>query len=399
MLCSLLCEQTAVSTSQTTASACAVRDRWLAGVAVGNAIDAPNPRNVSQDLAALLSQSSRPLIWLDGADVNTTRAAVALTAAAQGAIHVGANSGDKIAHQVLKSDRWLGTTLGEIHSRSDVVLTVGNTLLSEMPRVVSQVICPDHRRRPNWMHISEHQCASDIQPDIWIDWPRDRWYASLTAALMELNETGGAIALPEHVETLVGRLTKAKYATILWNTNEFVEGVEELVVRRLASMARLLSEQTRVSLLGLQQSPGHITASETLLWLTGCASSALFSDGDWTSYDEGVGFDLEQWQDRFDTIVVVRSVPSPIPLPQLPNATYLVCHDRQLRAGEKNTRGAQHYSVCQAGVEKRAALFRGDAAVVLNTGQSQTTALPSAEDVLLESAALLRPQNGVPHAD
>ncbi len=305
-------------------------------------------------MSRLFVGGRRTLIWVDGADVQTMRAAVALARAAKCTIHVGQSTATQVAHRILTSQGWLGTSLAEVASHADLIVTLGGGLRSEAPRLIERFIAPAQSERgAQWYEISDRagsqpgvpvgqDCArasqtqqASQQPTQIIAWPRESWYQKLTEVLWGLQAGSPGAKLPQpaladDVRGFVARLQQAKLTTWLWDVEEFCDDVDELTLQRLLGISRCLSQTARCSLLALDANVGRVTAQETLLWLTGFSDTVRF-DGQRWFHPSGLHCQqLHDWESRFDSIVVVRSLPSLAPLPNLSAQHYLVPSGSQL---------------------------------------------------------------------
>ena len=106
------------------------------------------------------------LIWLDSCDVQTTRAAVATAQRTGATIHVGQSPGSVAVKSAMFGGAWFGTTLAEVPARAELIVTVGDGLLSEAPLLADRFFKTPERSTaprstaPHWIHISAHEQSS-----------------------------------------------------------------------------------------------------------------------------------------------------------------------------------------------------------------------------------------------
>ena len=120
-LCGLLC-----SLDQPTqwgdVRTCSRRSAWMAPVPTSRAQPRdseppPSASSLADSIHRLLSHAQRSLIWLDGADVNTTRAAVELARVSGATVYVPATTGQAIVQRVMCRDGWYGTSLADMRAQ------------------------------------------------------------------------------------------------------------------------------------------------------------------------------------------------------------------------------------------------------------------------------------------
>ncbi|MEZ6079198.1 MAG: hypothetical protein R3C56_27070 [Pirellulaceae bacterium] len=54
-----------------------------------------------------------------------TRSAVSLAQAVRGTVHIGQSSGSAATHRVLADQGWLGSSLAEVATHADLIVTLG----------------------------------------------------------------------------------------------------------------------------------------------------------------------------------------------------------------------------------------------------------------------------------
>ncbi len=430
-LCGLLCSLDGAATESAklqsenlatliripTVQDCHRRNQWLACSSERNAVDrfAKADNGVSDNLsaqvatlAALFKPAHRALLWIDGADVNTTRSVVSLAQAIRGTVHIGQSSGAAAAHRVLANQGWVGSSLAEVASHADLIITLGGGLRSEAPLLAQRFFKPALAGgRAEWFHIDAHRDAylppasgahtDENQPNYTAVWPREMWYKQLTHILLalqpesqpeaQLGARQGATK-DESVAALVSKLQRAKNTVWLWDAEEFHDAVDELCISRLLAISRLLMLSARCSLLGLDAQVGRVTAQETLLWLTGCSGTADFDGQRWSQPQSLDHNTLEEWQHVFDSILVVRSVPSPHPLPNLTAGHFLVAEQSLLPDRVATSRLTR---VATVGIDCDGHLMRGDRATMMYCAASESASLQDkqAQSRLPTAAALL----------
>lgn len=380
-LCGLMCDLDSPITSH-----CDRRNRWNANVPQRGR-DASRS-TLSQQLSRI-KLNADTLIWLDACDVQTTRAAIQLARRAGLTIHVGQSTGAHATKRVMASEGWFGTTLAEISARSELIVSLGDGVRRESP-LLAERFFQSHSRtaQPVWLHISEHatprtpaseaaQVTQANEPQQIIHWPREKWFDNLSQVALSLLQSSSieSRAPDATVPALSAQLLAAKQTVWVWDIDDLHFQSDELIVRRMLSIAKTLNEQMRCGLLPLDMNLGRVTAEETLLWMTGCPTTATWSGSHWYRSPRFADFTLEQWTATFSSIIVVSSLDSDRSLPNLPAdltiQTAPASQDHEIQ-------------VAAVGRDCPGHLFRGDRGAVLFADATSTSELPTAAEVLTQ---------------
>lgn len=375
-LCGLMCD-----TAADLPNGCARRECWLATLP-------HRKREFQADDGALerfgrIQLNDRTLIWLDACDVQTTRAAVQLARSIGGTIHVGQSTGAHAVKSVMASDGWFGTTLSEVAARAEMIVTLGDGLSSEAPLLGDRFFRSTTRdTQPYWLHISPHAQGNASQasgegnraaPDEYIHWPREQWFERLSQLAMGLLPAMQNVSLAE--ADLARRLQAVKQSVWMWDVDDLHFQVDELLIRRLLSIARTLNEQARCALLPLELNVGRVTAEETLLWLTGCPTTATWMGDHWYRSPHYSAYSLEQWSDAFSSILLVSTLASDRTLPNLRTSMTL-----QTQPASQ----PHEIQVAAVGLDTSGHLFRGDRGAVHFLQATSPSGLPAAASLLTQ---------------
>jgi hypothetical protein len=391
-LCGLLCslETDSPTASATDGLACSRRRDWLSRP---SCVDPSGSRQWQADLgriAELFSPDRSTLIWLESADVATVRAAVAVAQASRTTVHVGSSTGAELIQRVMTSEGWLGATLAEVVSHADTIVTLGAGIVREAPLLSERFLQPAVAAgRARWTHITtDSQAAAELGASHTLTWPRAEWYARLTELLWSMQPNGSISRLTGDLAALRAGLQQSQYSVWLWEMDEFCDAVDELIVRRLLGISRRLSVDRRCSLLCLDSNVGRVTALETLLWLTGCHATARYTGDHWMCEPNMVEATLNDWQDRFDSILMIRSLPGLSPLPNLTAAHYLIPAGTPAWDSIDTTRLTR---VAAVSVDSAGHVFRGDRAttVLCTAGDKESRELPHPTEDVFDSASSL----------
>ncbi len=306
--------------------ACARLHNWLnrqdARGQQSPAVTPAEARTLLESSAQQLTSARRPLIWLESTDVHTARSAVQLATATGATLHVAQSPGAEITAAVLNSDGWLGTTLAEVGSTAALVIHVGKQHLRASPMLELRFA------NPQAQHLFLDDCPDSWNSDeqlrdatLQLNWSKDQWLDGLSRTLLVLSDQSTALEreadqIDRDAGLLAEMLLGSHYTVILWSEDELADELDMLCVRRLLELSRYVSRTNRCSLLALSQDPGRVTAKDTVLWLTNHTGPMRYSGQGWIK--EWLPHEsLQQWQQAFDWIMAIRTLPSDRPLPEL----------------------------------------------------------------------------------
>ncbi len=339
-----------------------------------------------QEQLAALQLGSRTLIWLEGCDVRAARGAVKLAEKLGCTVHVGESNGSRSLKSVMASEGWLGTTLSEVSARTELVLTLGDGIIREAPLIAARFFRSVTRTsQPYWLHLSPTRIVAAIRgnvatPNEIVHVPRADWFNWLTELAMCLQadraapDSAPTVGLTgESVKLVANRLRATEHSVWLWDNDELHEGTDELIIRRLLTLARQLSETRRCALLPLDSNVGRVTADETLLWLTGCSNTASYVAGQWLTQPRYSGYTLADWEASFDAIILVSNLPTMKSLPNL---------RADLLMQTQSLNEPYALQVAAVGVTDSGHLFRGDRGTVHYFPALQRGVAPTAASVL-----------------
>ena len=252
------------------------------------------------------------------------------------------------------------------------MITLGDSILSEAPLLADRFL---HRAgaaagevvQLEWMHIGSPSSTPPKGCSQVIELGRTAWYAELTDLLLALRSGQASLLENSPLTPLYAKLQTARYAVWLWETDEFVDSIDELTVRRLAALARWQTEQARGSLLCLESNLGRVTAEETLLWLTGCKTTARWDGAQWHSPPSLREYSMDDWRQAFAARLILRSVPTVEPLPDLDASMLIVPAGQALTASAGDRRVVR---VPAVGESSCGLLFRGDRGTVATVKQA-----------------------------
>ncbi len=278
------------------------------------------------DIAKRDSQTR--LIWVDSADVESMRSILRYCELSKSTIHVGQCTGKEVTSRVMSSEGWLGTTLSETRTNCDMIIALGQTLLSSMPRLVELLSSADGPKR--WIQLGPQSLlgsAAETEHEH-VPVENDAQLYRLLTSMLELH-AGMAVEPQRGAAWLLDAINSAEKVAIVLDVADVVNDTTETCLRRLTQLARAFGDASKVSLLCLDSKPGRVTAEETLRWLTGHSPTARAAFVSQPTCESQPGIhkrwhapeptpkSLEDWREKFDFVCTVRTIPADEPLPNL----------------------------------------------------------------------------------
>jgi hypothetical protein len=429
-LCGLLCAQTSTASSWAL-NDCSIYRHWTRTTKSSSL--RPDLNRLAQaapeQIRRLLAGAQHPLIWLDTADVLTTRAAVELAGKYAATVHIPQSIGQMSLRRVMANDGWFGTTLAEMAEQSHLVITLGSRWAERIPLLAHRWLSSATGSGRQWWTVhpaGEPFPSSSIPADCTehlrrLDWPRREWYSRFTQVNQRVAEisgcsSGGYRAPASVIESvranvndslesetaarsrpiaeiaqLADAIAASPSTTLLWEVSELDEAEDQQLIYRLFQLSQSRSEKAICNLLAIDSEVGRETARATLLWLTGCTGTAQPTGSGWRRPEFVEHFSWSQWQQAFDFILLIRALPSPDPLPQL-QSTITLCESPEVANPDL------HHGlipIAASGMQSEAFLLRGDhgstlfskgLAGGLKTGEP--SARPSANQLLRQACWL-----------
>lgn len=343
------------------------------------------------DAILSFAKSPNPLIWVDSADVGSMREIVRFAEACEASVHVGQTTGTKIQKRVAATEGWFGASLNEAACHADLVVTFGDSLLTDLPQL-DTLLRQRNDRQSHWCHLGSQPISS---ADSNVTIPRSGWYRSLTELL--LTEVDPSVALNAQLTELHKLINGCRYGVIVWHADEFLDELEELVLRRLTELTRRVSQRSRLALVCVDSNPGRITAQETMLWATGHTPSTTFRSGVWQHRNDLDSFSLHDFEREFSSILMLRTCCTGTPLPEL-SCELALLPENELQFAPMAARNA--VAIAAVGEQVPGLLFRGDHALVLNCDvDCEDTAghVPTIQALLTDAVQRISPPSDQEH--
>jgi hypothetical protein len=402
-LCSLLCSEAAPKL-ESFITKCPRWVQWMhAKPAYGISQEAcESLEHLATQVHHLLADSQRSLIWLEGADVLTTRLVVNLAMLHNSVIHIPSTVGHEHVRRVKAFDGWLGTTLAEMAEHSQLIVTLGEQWIHRLPLLARRWISPKpFQSNRQWWNIcsdasAENSPNHDREPSRepscatnrecrQVVWPRESWHHRLTMLHQTIQAanlvTSGRLTTKDP-DPLFQAFLNSPHTTIIWEESEFNCPADEVLVHRLLQISQAASKHTVCNLLVLDSDVGRETARSTLMWLTGCQSSAQFDGRQWHTPHYAEYFNLHDWQESFDGCLLIRTTASIEP-PSNIQAQVALCSSPTDIANELYNEVIQ---VATSGMEAEAFLMRGDHGMTIFSEGSANDYQPTGSNDLIRGA-------------
>lgn len=380
--CPLLCDDRPAS-----APGCSLAEAGLQACRLPAGTACPPPRidgqpaTLESALAAAaqrLARSRQPLVGGWGTDVAGARALTTL-AELSGA-NCDAAAGEPLS-QSLRAQQDRGgysTTLAEVREHADLIVVLGNRLLSRAPRLLERVL--DGRTPPPQI---VHLDAPGELPDTLV-----RLHLLVAGKSPAAAE---ALAYPA-LATLAAQLKAARYAVLVWEPSKLGSHAA-LCIERLMQLIQRLNQTTRAAALPIGGADGAMTAQYVHAWRTGLplrsrhgprglehdplrfGAQRLLADG---------AVDLLLWVASFPG-QVAGGVPAAAGLPRI------VLGLPALAAQLGDERHTVFIPVATPGVHTDGHLFRADGVVLMPLHALQDDGLPAVAAVVAALTQVLAP--------
>jgi formylmethanofuran dehydrogenase subunit B len=236
--------------------------------------------------AAILGQSSQPLIAGLGTEVQGMRAVMNLAERANATLDHMNSNGFMRNIQVVQNSGWMTTTLTEVRNRVDLLVAVGTDIVSIFPRFFERVVWNEETmfgqdtstRKIVYLGGRGMDTSAGIAPDgrkpdaLPCDQERiPEVIAALRALVsgkkLHASEVAG-IAMGD-LEKLAERLKAAQYGVIAWAAATLDFPHAELTVQNITEMVKSLNKTTRCSGLPLGGIEGDMSANQVSAWISG----------------------------------------------------------------------------------------------------------------------------------
>lgn len=272
------------------------------------------------EAARRLAGARRPVIGGLGADVQATRAALAL------ADRLGARVTHRnqfVAQRNLFAVQGRGaltTTLAEVKNRAELVLVVGGDVTSNFPRLLERVFAPAPvfadaaaRRLVLLGAAVPQRVPAGVAVERLETGDLDLFDAVAVLRACVLNQPVAARGpATDAMAAFAQRMRDCRYGAVVWAAADLPAAGGDLLVEQLHQLTIDLNRATRWAALPLGGNDGDLSANAVATWQTGFPLPIEFANG-------RVGYDPHPDYADADLLVWISALPG-VGAPQLPGA-------------------------------------------------------------------------------
>ena len=292
--CTCLCDDLTISIEPGNVefkNACEIGKRWFERPVphLTNLIDEQPAKlqNAISSAVQLLSQSTAPLICGIGHLTTQAQQNVWQLADRLGAtIDTTMTNESRASQFALQRSGSYTATLGEVASRSDLVLYWFCDPESTHPRHLERYGKPNDDKKRFVIVIDDHQSATAGQADLFIELP----CAAAAAALATIHGMLRGFSMDEQTiqeatgqrvdcwENIVSRLTAANYGSVFYGYTTSDSRFDQ-VSDSLVALVSDLNNQARFVMLGMRNDSNAQSAENVLAWSSGFTSAVSYQRG------------------------------------------------------------------------------------------------------------------------
>ncbi len=322
-----------------------------------------------RDWATRIKAAKAPAVLLGDVDVRSAQAAMAVADAINARVILDQSEQATRIQRTLARQGQVTCTFGELRSRADLVVMIGDDWADAAPRLKERFLPVDGQflSQPREIIIVEPQSVNDLT----------QMLAAVRQALRQSDATLSIQTLAPTDQAIASQLIAAcrTHATSAWLWRDAALGeTPELPLQELLRLVEALNMEGRSFSLRMTDRPGLVTATDVCVWQTGLAPPLQF-----TSRGPEA---LEQYAlTDFDLVIAVS------PLGTLHHiAPDFVSSDRHLCVVPVACHGEYDQAIYVAvpGLHHPAHLQRGDGAMMQRIVGAASQSLPSASDVLTQ---------------
>ena len=349
--------------------------------------------------ARLLGQSGQPLIAGLSADIEGTRAAIALAERTGGVIEHRHSAGILRDLDCLRETGVMLVTPGEARVRADVVLLVGDGLTEGWPGLAERLLRPparpegvDVKRRIIWLAPKADATIPGFDGDIEIVAAGRGSTLAANLAALRARIKGRPVAQPRiplpALDALAGALKGARFGVAVWTA----ASLAALEIEMINGLVRDLNETTRFSTLPLAPGDNGAGVLAACGWIIGFPMRTGFGAG--APVHDPWRFDAERLVASGETDCVLWISAFGGAPPAWLNAANVIalCEPTAQFAKKPNVRIA----IGRPGVDHDSVLHSPDAGTLVAVTASAQSATPSVAEVLQRIGACLAETHAPP---
>ena len=240
----------------------------------------------------LINKSNETLILNASSDVNICREILSSASKINGIVdHI--NSSTFLKNIGLYQRRgYMTTTLTEIKNKSDIIILFSNNILRTYPRLMEIVLAPKNSFSINPKNkrifvIGDKEnnikgCTLKDSRITFIDF-NNKNIPSLIKSIT--NKKNDSQLSDKDFDTLLKKISKSKYLSILWSTSELIKYNEcDQIIHTISEYIVSLNEISRAACLSMSGNDGDISSVQATAWISGYPTRVKFT-GSYFEFD------------------------------------------------------------------------------------------------------------------
>jgi len=240
----------------------------------------------------LINKSNETLILNASSDVNICREILSSASKINGIVdHI--NSSTFLKNIGLYQRRgYMTTTLTEIKNKSDIIILFSNNILRTYPRLMEIVLAPKNSFSINPKNkrifvIGDKEnnikgCTLKDSRITFIDF-NNKNIPSLIKSIT--NKKNDSQLSDKDFDTLLKKISKSKYLSMLWSTSELIKYNEcDQIIHTISEYIVSLNEISRAACLSMSGNDGDISSVQATAWISGYPTRVKFT-GSYFEFD------------------------------------------------------------------------------------------------------------------
>ena len=344
--------------------------------------------------AQLIRNAKSPLIAGLHTDVAGARSALAL-ADRIGAVIVKENSrSHRLVSSRLQTYGGYLTTLTEVNNRADLIILIGNKLLSQFPRLLERTELKSNNefrfisnRKFAWIGNCSSTCLAHFnEQPLQIRCELNQVGQILSLLRANFEDRRNSVLTPESfpgksMKRLVTLIGSAQYSVLLWSTEEFNFSLGDLAVDSIFRLIDSINLERRCAGMPLSLSAATTTVNQVATWQCGKPLPLNFRSGSPEVHMTEYAYDSKQNPEDADLVIWVGGLEKSVP--KFETSAKLI-YISTVNPGSSNV----FIPVGVPGIHHNTHLFRTDSVVSLFqktlTQKMKTSSAKVIDDILSE---------------
>ena len=336
----------------------------------------------------LINKSNETLILNASSDVNICREILSSASKINGIVdHI--NSSTFLKNIGLYQRRgYMTTTLTEIKNKSDVIILFSNNILRSYPRLMEIVLAPKNSFSINPKNkrifvIGDKEnnikgCTLKDSRITFIDF-NNKNIPSLIKSIT--NKKNKSQLSDKDFDTLLKKISKSKYLSMLWSTSELIKYNEcDQIIHTISEYIVSLNETSRAACLSMSGNDGDASSIQTTAWISGYPTRVKFT-GNYFEFDKDAhnSEDLIE-NNNIDLVVYINAISDKKLILNKKHKNIIIGHP----ATKYNIEPDAFIPCGVPGIDYKGHIFRTDNVVSLPLSKIKISKYRSAQEILRE---------------